>query len=772
MSRSKRSLLPLLILSASVIIIFFSFASARAGACAVPSGYGTIQAALDDSTCDVINVAAGDYVENLVITRSVTIQGAGTSLDPNTTRIDGSFAGRVVEIPYNGSDEYIVQIADLNIENGDVRGLGGIDSTGGGVYNAETLTLDNIVFVNNFAETGGAIATGAYANTTLQNSLIVANVGAVSTDGIYNLASLGSLTVINSTVAGSGLLNTAANGITTNGITVIQDSSVNGNYGGGVSVLGGTFTLQNSTVEQNGEFGVSFSGITSTPLQAAIIGSTIQNNYAVSLVGDDGEGIALTANVRLTVSDSSILNNGKEGIEATENLGYTPALTVTNTLIQDNNDGGIDGSGADIVVLDTQIYSNTRMYFGQGGIWALGGSLEVQRSEIQYNTGGNCGGGIRVQNAASALVRDTLIARNQGAAGAGICLMGGDATVRRSAILVNNASGNGAGIHVGFSGLGGTLSLANSTVANNNADGDGGGIYILSGAADLTNVTIARNTADANNNASGDGGGYRVDTLQPVTFDMVNTLVALNTKGAGTVSDCSGAVSSGGTNLVRVGDTGCTGFIGSDLTGTSGSPLNANLGVLQYNGGHTPTISIGASSPAADAGQDATCSVVPVNGKDQREYSRVNADGNNDGGLDGNPCDIGAYERNGEAPTPTPTATMTASATSPPPTATASSTPPPPTATASSTSPLPTATATLTPLPPTATASATPSSTASPTATSTGTPGPSPTPTATVPPTSSSTPTATASPGPSPTPTATGTPGPVEYWIYLPIVVR
>jgi len=39
------------------------------------------------------------------------------------------------------------------------------------------------------------------------------------------------------------------------------------------------------------------------------------------------------------------------------------------------------------------------------------------------------------------------------------------------------------------------------------------------------------------------------------------------------------------------------------------------------------------------------CIPNPVGGLDQRGYLRANADGNQDGGTDGDKCDIGAFER-------------------------------------------------------------------------------------------------------------------------------
>jgi len=66
------------------------------------------------------------------------------------------------------------------------------------------------------------------------------------------------------------------------------------------------------------------------------------------------------------------------------------------------------------------------------------------------------------------------------------------------------------------------------------------------------------------------------------------------------VSDCSGAVSSGGYNVIG-STTGCTySAAGTDLTGTGVAPLDAGLSALAFHDGITKTMGLAPDSPAID----------------------------------------------------------------------------------------------------------------------------------------------------------------------------
>src|SRR3712207_569223 len=73
----------LLLVFGSVLLVA---APAAAATCTVPSAsYPTIQSAVNDTSCDVVDVAAGVYAENVTIGRKLVLNGAGmgvTTIDP------------------------------------------------------------------------------------------------------------------------------------------------------------------------------------------------------------------------------------------------------------------------------------------------------------------------------------------------------------------------------------------------------------------------------------------------------------------------------------------------------------------------------------------------------------------------------------------------------------------------------------------------------------------------------------------------------------------
>ena len=108
-------------------------------------------------------------------------------------------------------------------------------------------------------------------------------------------------------------------------------------------------------------------------------------------------------------------------------------------------------------------------------------------------------------------------------------------------------------------------SLTNCTVAANSAT-SGGGLYNAGGTTTIHDCTLSGNAA------SGSGGGI---SNASGTVTLGNTIVAGNT-AATDGPDAFGIFDSLGHNLIGQTD-GSSGWVGSDLTGTSAQPLDPLL---------------------------------------------------------------------------------------------------------------------------------------------------------------------------------------------------
>ncbi len=173
----------------------------------------------------------------------------------------------------------------------------------------------------------------------------------------------------------------------------------------------------------------------------------------------------------------------------------------------------------------------------------------------------------------------------------------------------------------------GTLNVTNSTFSGNNASGSGGGI-LNNGTVNLTNSTFSGNGANNGGlNPNGGGGIYNAAG----TLNFANTILANFTNNSGDCVMGGGTIGTNQNNSVEDGSCSTNG-----VNFKTGDP---KLGALAWNGGPTNTFALfSASSPAIDAGDDATCAAASVGGKDQRGLTRPQ----------GAHCDIGAYESNSQ----------------------------------------------------------------------------------------------------------------------------
>jgi predicted outer membrane repeat protein len=651
--------------------------------------------------CTVDTLGTGTYVENVVITRSVAIVGAGTT-GPASTIVDGNHSGRVFSIE---SVNATVGLASLSVTRGKTD-YGAGTGQGGGIYNEGTLTIHDLLIVDNQSDTGRGGGIHNVGTLTLTNSIVDFN-SATYGGGLYNASSAtatiidsqisghhevsygsgifseGTLTVTgceiryNSVLRSGGFLGTGG-GMWLSGHATIEDSVIHSNYsghGGGIYVeADGVVEIDNSQVLTNTAGGIDapdhslygFGGGIRSWGVLTITHSKVNGNNASGFWSNqygNGGGIEVDTgpNARMIMVDTEVISNTPEGIGVSRSgmFTYPTYVEIYASAIRENKGDGIhaDGSADDLLVRDSQISDNRDTGIehdgtlkvvnsevnnnGYGGI--DGKRITVRYSTISSNTRAGPlgeGAGIHARGQLKVLY-STISGNTSGYSGGGIYSQDRTAEIHSSTISGNSAAVDGGGICVDY---GSDLTMVDSTVSGNTADGHGGGIALDNSAtASLDSVTIADNTADQDGDNVGNGGGiYRYSRAG--TFSVANSIVATNRDNSQFAvekdPDCYGDFDATGQNLVGAYDgVHCTGFGWAlQLTGTENNPLDPLLDPLADNGGPTLTQAPDPGSPAVDYEYIASCPDIDQRGLDRPQSAY---------------CDLGAVEI-GTCPAPVP----------------------------------------------------------------------------------------------------------------------
>jgi hypothetical protein len=221
----------------------YGASASPAANCEVPLQYATLQDALHVTTCDTIQVITGTYTTNLVITRSVNIQG----LAANLVHIQGTATGPVISTT-TGTD---VTLQGLTISGGSSSA-----QNGGGIVNYGTLFIQDVLIENNTTQfSGGGIAN--LGNLRLVNSTLRANQAGGTAGAIFlgknSKATLANVTISgNKAVGGGGAIGDTALGnatATISNTTIVQNFSQTG--GGGIDLVSAHVSVVNTILAQN-----------------------------------------------------------------------------------------------------------------------------------------------------------------------------------------------------------------------------------------------------------------------------------------------------------------------------------------------------------------------------------------------------------------------------------------------------------------------------------------------------------------------------------------
>jgi hypothetical protein len=363
----------------------------------------------------------------------------------------------------------------------------------------------------------------------------------------------------------------------------------------------------------------------------------------ISSNADAGAGSLRQAILDATAGQTIYLDNNVTQIDLS-----TGVLTIDKDL-------GIKGISPNFTIIDgggTQpiftvedgavfILEDITLQNATNNVTSDGGCIENLNSEITLNSvildtciASNRGGGIANQGAnAVVTMTDSVIQNSSAFNGGGFANDGGRMTIQRSLITGNQTSGNS-----GAGGLtsGSLLTVINSTISGNQVTGGdrvGGGLAAFSGGTiRLVHSTVTGNTA------TGEGGGIFLAGL----LESRNSIIAGNTAsldGADIFRDnLEGSVNNMTYNVIGDGDTtGLSNGANGNIIGTTGSPVNPNIGVLADNGGPTQTHLPSGGSVAVDS--------IPANLCTDFDGNALTVDARGEMRPVNASCDMGSVER-------------------------------------------------------------------------------------------------------------------------------
>jgi predicted outer membrane repeat protein len=346
---------------------------------------GSIRAALDNAIPGAtISLLPKTYYEIVQVPISLNIIGAGSG----STIVDGQQLGSVFIIPSGVT----VGLADMTIQNG-------MTQSGGGIYNAGTLTVKGCKITGNTAyNDGGGVCN--YGTATVTGSTISGNLAYYNGGGICN-EDVATVIVTDSTISGNANWEDGS-GIWNGGTATVTDSTISGNTayrgdGGGFynqgDIVPGLATISDSTI--SGNFAYYGGGICNVGI-ATVTSSTIYGNTAYY----DGGGVCNYGTA--TVTGSTISGNTAErNGGGFFNSGTGAELSLSNSLITGNtaysDGGGIyntnggsynPNSNSSLVVGETTQITNNQATTGYGGgIYSDAGSVTFDGKNVgvKYN---------------------------------------------------------------------------------------------------------------------------------------------------------------------------------------------------------------------------------------------------------------------------------------------------------------------------------------------------------------------------------------------------
>lgn len=609
----------------------------------VPSGYLTIQAAIDAAVDgDTVMVADGTYTG--IGNRDISLKGKAITV----TSVNGA-GSSIIDCQHLGRGFFISQSEGADTVISGFTIINGSDTHGGGIYiYFSSPTISNCIVQNNTATTfGGGIACKG-GHPLISGSTIRYN-SAPNSGGIHfqdsSRAVLTGCTISNNnaTVNAGGGIGSYASTPSFSSCVIKANTSIQG--GGGAYLENSPAILNNCSVDGN-QTGITGGGLSLNSSDAKLTNTEIINNRTTSnAVASSGGGIFLTSSDALILScdisynesnislvgPSSDIRTNSGGISIhQDSAAVMRNCTITNNKAQER--GGVGSWNSAPLIESCEITANQSTVGGGGGVGFYGDdNAPLAEPSLSYSTiSGNyayeTGGGIAVWQRSPTITGCVVDSNTTGGSSGGINLYSSTQTAGSTArskvissIVSNNSAASRGGIYVSTIGTG-SVSIVNTLITGNkSSSGSGGGLSCYyNGHTTITNCTISGNTATS---LSGSLIVYNSDVVAINSIFWGNSPSAISKSGSGTLTITYSDIEEG---YAGIGNKNVT----PNFVGTGDYHLNPG-------------------SPCIDAGIN---SAPEITGHDLEMNKRV-LDGDSNGSAI---ADMGVYEYGTYFPAPFP----------------------------------------------------------------------------------------------------------------------